>query len=114
MGVSALVTNVGLKGASAVLVSLPQLAKVGAVSSVTGEAVKQAINGEGFNARDLGRAFTGGLLAGWIPIPKLAKNKVADIVLSGLAGSSISSAIGLALADKFKVRVLKSWIFFLI
>ena len=106
MGVSALVTNVGLKGASAVLVSLPQLAKVGAFSSVTGEAVKQAINGEGFNSRDLGLAFTGGLLAGWIPIPKLAKNKVADIVLSGLAGSSISSAIGLVLENK--VRVLKS------
>ena len=106
MGVSALVTNVGLKGASAVLVSLPQLAKVGAVSSVTGEAVKQAINGEGFNSRDLGLAFTGGLLAGWIPIPKLANKIIVDVVLSKSFGSGLSSAIGLVLENK--VRVLKS------
>ena len=108
MGISKLIAHSGLKGALAVLVSLPQLAKVGAFSSVTGEAVKQAINGEGFNARDLGLAFAGGLLAGWIPIPKLAKKKIVDLVLSGFLGTSVSSAIGLKLADKSKVRVLKS------
>ena len=103
-GISSLVKNLGMKGITKLLVKLPHLAKLGAFSSLIGKGVEQALSEDGFNARDLALSFVNGFINGWIPIPKIGPKRLGD-VLSNVAGSAISSATGIYVGGKTKVRL---------